>query len=469
MMIKRSMIKRFTLVDDIERSNTCYLVNGTISYTGQRYTATRIYDFHDLIKYINNKYGEGMFGFITTLYGAYGALRDNMINNDYDDCEFNIATLDREDREHRYFRSSNYNYAFNTINGSFARWGKTMKDDPLIAPMGPEIADIEISTICNGLDKVGPCKWCYKSNNGVGHNMTLDDFKRYLAILNQHGTLMQIAFGIGDIDGNKDLFAIMEHTRENGIIPNITINGARMTDEYYEKLAKVCGAVSVSRYDDDVCFNAVEKLTSYINRNDKSVYAIDAVNIHQLLSDDTIDDCMRLLKAYKDDPRIGKVRAIVFLTIKPIGTRNDMSSLTNINGYKKLVEYAMENVIPIGFDSCGCYNFLNVMKSSKEYGAYLNVAESCESSLFSIYVNSRGIVSPCSFTEKIDNTILKDVTEMNDEIDLNKVSDLLMDVWYSSKFNAFRRALLGTIDSNGNEIQCRYCPTYNLNLEKDGE
>ena len=463
------MIKKFTLVDDIERSNTCYLVNGTISYTGQRYTATPIHDFHDLINYINNKYGEGMCGFITTLYSAYGAFRDNIINNDYDDCEFFIATLDCEDRKHRYFRSSKYKYAFNTEDGAFVRWGETFNDDPLIAPMGPEIADIEISTICNGLDKVGPCKWCYKSNNGIGHNMTIDDFKRYLAILNQNGTLMQIAFGIGDIDGNKDLFAIMDHTRENGITPNITINGARMTDEYYEKLAKVCGAVAVSRYDDDVCFNAVEKLTSYISRNDKSVYTLDAVNIHQLLSDDTIDDCMRLMKAYKEDPRISRVRAIVFLTIKPIGARNDMSSLTNSDAYKRLVNYAMENVVPIGFDSCGCYNFLHSMRDSDKYGAYLNVAESCESSLFSIYVNSHGIVSPCSFTERIDNTNLKDVTEMSNVIDLNKVSNLLMDVWYSDKFNAFRRALLSTIGSSGNDIQCRYCPAYDLNLKKDGD
>lgn len=457
------IIRMFTLVDDIERNNICYLINGAVKKTKVSYTITPIHGFNELLQFIDNKYGNGMFGFITTLYDAYESFRDILISEEYKNYEFYIATVG-EDKEHRYFKSSYYKYAFNTINGSFARWGRTMKDDPMIAPMGPEIADIEISTICNGLDKIGPCKWCYKSNSGIGHNMTFDDFKKYLAILNQNGTLMQIAFGIGDIDGNKDLFEIMKYTRDNGIVPNITINGARMTDKYYEQLAKLCGAISVSRYDNDVCFNAVEKLTSYINKNDKSIYPLDAVNIHQLLSDDTIDDCMALMKAYKEDPRISKIRAIVFLTIKPIGNRNNMSSLSDKDRYKDLVMYAIENSIPIGFDSCGCYNFLNIMKESSQYDYFENMAESCESSLFSIYVNSKGIVSPCSFTEDVDHTILKDINSISEVIDLNKVSDLMMDVWYSNKFNAFRRVLLSTIKCSSNEVQCRYCPAYQLNL-----
>lgn len=50
----------------------------------------------------------------------------------------------------KMFRSENYNYNFRLLDGLFQRWGKTQKDDPDHSPVGPEIADIEITTICHG-------------------------------------------------------------------------------------------------------------------------------------------------------------------------------------------------------------------------------------------------------------------------------------------------------------------------------
>ncbi len=50
-------------------------------------------------------------------------------------------------------KSVGHNYAFNSKSGVFARWGHTPKDDPSWGY--PELADIEISTICaNG------CPFC---------------------------------------------------------------------------------------------------------------------------------------------------------------------------------------------------------------------------------------------------------------------------------------------------------------------
>jgi len=53
-------------------------------------------------------------------------------------------------------RSANYNYDFDKTTGFFARWGKTPDDDPLFAPAGPEILDIEISV--DGCPE--KCKFC---------------------------------------------------------------------------------------------------------------------------------------------------------------------------------------------------------------------------------------------------------------------------------------------------------------------
>jgi MoaA/NifB/PqqE/SkfB family radical SAM enzyme len=82
------------------------------------------------------------------------------------------------------------------------------------------------------------------------------------SIYNNKSTITcQIALGVGDISANPDLWNIMEYTREQGIIPNITTNGMGITREIAQRLANVCGAVSVSRYHiPDVCYDAVKKI-----------------------------------------------------------------------------------------------------------------------------------------------------------------------------------------------------------------
>ena len=61
--------------------------------------------------------------------------------------------------------SENYNYIFDRETGFFARWGKTRDDDPIMSPFGPEILDIEVSTICN----MG-CTFCFPSKTKIMMN-----------------------------------------------------------------------------------------------------------------------------------------------------------------------------------------------------------------------------------------------------------------------------------------------------------
>ncbi len=198
-------------------------------------------------------------------------------------------------------RTPDYNYNFNPKNGAFVRWGKTLKDDPTWSPLGPEIMDIEISTICHGIGM--PCTFCYKSNLAQGRNMSLETFKRMFDKFPPN--LTQIAFGIGDIDGNPDMIGIFQHCRDNGVIPNVTINGARLTDGYANTLSQLCGAVAVSRYNPkDVCYDAVKKLTDL---------GMDQVNIHMLVSEQTFKGCLEVLDEIKTDPRLSKLNAVVFL------------------------------------------------------------------------------------------------------------------------------------------------------------
>lgn len=197
------------------------------------------------------------------------------------------------------YKSTNYNYIFNPSNGFFMRWGKTFEEDPQSAP-APEILDIEISTICHKA-----CSHCYKSNTSNGENMSLETFKILFSKLPT--TLTQIAFGIGDLNGNPDMIKIFKYCRENKVIPNVTINGEDLTDKKAECLSQLCGAVAVSIYDYDICYDAVKKLTDR---------GMKQVNIHCLTSLETFDRCMRVLKDSKTDDRLKKLNAIVFLRYK---------------------------------------------------------------------------------------------------------------------------------------------------------
>lgn len=329
------------------------------------------------------------------------------------------------------YKSENYNFIFNSINGFFVRWGKTMEDDPEYAP-SPEILDIEISTICsNG------CKFCYKTNTDKGKNMSLNTFKQIFKTFPKQ--LTQIAFGIGNIDANKDLWNIMQHCRNNDVVPNITINGKRMTNEYYDKLIKYCGAVAVSLYDKDDCYDAINLLIAK---------GMKQVNIHALLSNETFDKCMEVMIDCKTQKRLIGLNAIVFLWLKPKGNRNNLTQITK-DKYETLVKYAIDNNISIGFDSCSAANFLKVIKKyypDKVKAIEPNV-EPCESTLFSYYINVDCVGFPCSFSEE---------TEYKG-INLLKIKNF-DEVWNHPETLKFRNKLIKNKDDNG----CRVCQLYNL-------
>lgn len=350
-----------------------------------------------------------------------------------------------------------YHLRFDTETGLMARWGKTPDDDPQLCPIGPEIADIEISTVCHGIGKTWatrrPCPWCYKSNTGTGENMNIGKFRTILSKF--PSSLTQIAFGIGDLDSNEDLYRILHECRLNGIVPNLTTNGMGIDEvwdydptaaggpTYAMMLAETCGAVAVSHYgDDDLCFGAVDSL---------SRAGLKQVNIHKLLSADTLGDCHRLIDAAASDPRLlGKLKAIVFLLLKPKGKRNRLRPISGTETYKLILDHAERAGVAVGMDSCSAPMALRSLPP-----AALPSVEPCESGLFSIYVNVKGELFPCSFTEGTPG--------WERGIDLASVEDFGRDVWSSERLAAWRSRLLeSSAGCSGCALRghCRSCPTY---------
>jgi MoaA/NifB/PqqE/SkfB family radical SAM enzyme len=334
---------------------------------------------------------------------------------------------------YRVCKSTDYNWIFNTRNGHFIRWGKTLEDDPKLAP-SPEILDIEISTICHQ-----GCEFCYKSNTSRGKNMSFEKFKRILDKFDEN--LTQVAFGIGDIRNEKrelvhpELYKIIEYTKERGVIPNITINSYRMTEYDYSKLAELCGAIAVSNYDINDCFECVKKL------NDAGC---KQVNIHQLLAEETLKDCYDLIDFVNSDSRTVNLNAVVFLCLKQTGRGEKLHPVKALKTYKELVTKILDRKVRFGFDSCEANNFLNAVKDHPDEAVFKMVAEPCESSLFSMYINVDGFAFPCSFSEKSRFGVQVDTYESFDK------------VWNHYMTEDFRKEL---IENNRN------CPIYNLGME----
>lgn len=342
-------------------------------------------------------------------------------------------------------KSPGYNYIFNPKNGYFARWGNTHEDDPVMSPFGPEIADIEITTSCSGPEgKV--CGFCYKANTPIGENMSLETFKTIFAKLPKN--LTQIAFG-ADATGkaNPDMWKIMEYCRTNDInpvIPNITIANADLVTA--RKLADTCGAVAVSRYDNkNVCYDTVQRLTTF---------GLKQTNIHQLLAEETFDNVIETIHDIKNDDRLKELNAIVFLSLKKKGRGKGYTPLSQ-EKFEQVINMALEAEIPFGFDSCSANKFLKATKNHPRASDFAVMAEPCESTCFSLYVNVEGKYFPCSFSEGHD---FGRAGDWSDGIDLTKINSFIPELWNNQKTLQFRNALLNNLD----ELGVRKCPLYEI-------
>ena len=329
-----------------------------------------------------------------------------------------------------------YKYLFNYKTGGFVRCGKTIDDDPIMSPLGPEIFDMEVSTICKGIGSEGPCQFCYKSNTPNGKNMSFETFKKIFHKLPTN--LTQIAFGAdAQCKSNPEIWDMMNYCRENDynkVIPNITV--ADIDDETADKLASLCGAVAVSRYDDkNYCYDSVKKL---VDRG------MTQVNIHVMISEETFENSLASINEYREDSRLNGMNAIVFLSLKRKGRGIGFTPLSQ-DKFKLLIDTAFAKNVKIGFDSCSAHKFLDSIKGHENYDKLEMNTEPCESFLFSNYCNVDGVVFPCSFCE--------DEPKWKEGLSIVDCDDYMKDIWNGGYSELFRSDLLGNQ---------RKCPVFTI-------
>lgn len=86
----------------------------------------------------------------------------------------------------------NYNFVGDAKTGITLRWGKTINDNPVFAPV-PELADISISNHCTK-----GCSFCYKNSKPNQEFMSIEDYCYILAYIIHSGFISGYQNRYGD-------------------------------------------------------------------------------------------------------------------------------------------------------------------------------------------------------------------------------------------------------------------------------
>jgi len=327
--------------------------------------------------------------------------------------------------------SPEYKFLGNKKTGISFRWGKTVDDNPYLAPW-PELVDISISNHCTK-----GCDFCYRNSLPNGSFMSLDDYEYILKSLNhpRWGNVFQVAIGGGEPLEHPDFLKIICKTVEYGIVPNFTTNAVNLNDTIAKEIQDKVGAVAIS-------VTNLEDLKS-INYKYLLKYNIKT-NIHFVLNKDTLQQALEILEG-RHNKILNDFNSIIFLTYKSVGRGHESKNLSYNETLKRFINLIDSNksVIGIGFDAC----FVPVLLHSTKTNVKL--IDPCECGFFSVYIDENLNVKPCSFSPQNSKHIY------------NLKEDTFEDIWVN-KFEKYRSGISNNCKRNCiNKVNCRGgCPYY---------
>lgn len=241
------------------------------------------------------------------------------------------------------------------------------------------------------------------------------------------------------------IFTMMWYCRVHGVIPNVTVG--YLDDMRADLVSRLCGAVAVSRYESkDKCYDTVKRLTDR---------GMGQVNIHYMIAEETYERALETLEDIKDDPRLEKLNAIVFLSLKQKGRGVGYHPLSQ-EKFNALITRARELGVGIGFDSCSS---LKAYRAFEDKPEVQNSIIPCEASIESSYINVDGYYYPCSFCEGEQNGEL-DWREGINVLECKDSEDFLTKVWFNEKTLKFKEVIKSTCNDNCEE--CRHCPMFTV-------
>lgn len=339
----------------------------------------------------------------------------------------------------------NFIEIFNPVTGLLIRGDiNNKKNNTPTQRSFPELIDIGIMGSCH-ISNLNICNKagidCYQNAiNSNKKNIALEDYK---LIINQcKNKVFQVALGgAGDPNKHENFKEILQLTRKEGIVPNLTTSGMFLTDDEIFNIKKYCGAVAVSFYSrlkQIECGNFIETNPETISAINRFVNYECITNIHYVISIDTIKEAIFRLKN-KSFPE--GINAVIFILYKPTGLGTHEKTIDLNNEYLlEFFELIQKNNYPfkIGFDTCFTPAILKECKSVSSESL-----DFCEAARFSMYIDSELNAYPCSFD--------CDKQEYRE----NLKNKTILSVWNSETFHNFK---------NKQESSCLACEKKKLCL-----
>ena len=288
------------------------------------------------------------------------------------------------DKTNKFVEVFNPDNGFYMRSGIIDEHGKETEKDPFMRNF-PNLLDIGIMGHCHN-SKLCPVD-CYQSGHTTKlDNMSLNNFKK---IIDQaKGKVFSVALGgRGDPNKHENFEEIVKYSKENAVAPTYTTSGLALTDKEIDITKKYVSAVAVSAYSAEHTYSAVRRF----------IAAGIKTNIHFVLSNESIDVALDIVKNIDKHEWLKGVNAFIFLNFKNVGC--GALKAENIIDYrdskvKELFNLVDTKKLPfgIGFDACNC---ANVSKLMTHYDT--KSVSCCDAATFSAYISSDMIMVPCSF------------------------------------------------------------------------
>ena len=239
--------------------------------------------------------------------------------------------------------------------------------------------------------------------------------------------LLQLAFGITNLDANPELLQICGFALKIGITPNVTCHGKDIvSDEFLKTLCGLCGSIAVSRYDKNKTYDFLERL--WFN-------GCRQTNMHVLVAEETYDDVIEAIYDTANDKRLANLSSIVLLFLKQRGRGEGYTKISDKKAHS-IFKTAIDNNVKFGFDICCSHRFTGFIKKyNNQEMNFPDVYDFCDSARFSGYVNTLGQYCPCSFIEN-NGMWLHGPSVL-------ECDNFIKDIWMGEKNELYRSILLG--------------------------
>jgi radical SAM protein with 4Fe4S-binding SPASM domain len=312
--------------------------------------------------------------------------------------------------------SRRYNFWGDTDTGMTMRWGDTPEDNPVYAPW-PELADISISNHCSK-----NCEFCYRDSKPDKSFIPLDQYEFILERLrsDRWGSVFQVALGGGEPLEHPDFVSIIQRTHRSGVVANFTTNGEYLDSHTVNAIKGKVGAVALS----------VDRMAN-LDATKVALFADAGIrtNLHYILDNQSLPEATEILEGRWNHLLHG-INGIVFLTFKPKGRGSEERCLEmgpEMERFISLIQSGLSRA-RVGFDAC----FVPVLMRHTHVNT--DYIDSCECGFFSVYIDEKLNVKPCSFS-------------LGDAYTFNLAEYDMEDIW-QRKYEAYREEILNNLCSS---------------------